>query len=181
MRYKITKALAFFSLFLFCIACQPKKGGEVPKTEPEKEVTPEPTPEPTPPEPEKEAKVIELSEAEFGELILNFAKSPSEWQYKGTLPAVVDFYAPWCGYCRELRPILEVLAKEYKDRVLIYAIDVSEEKAPYLTQTLHIEYIPALYFIPAKGKMPAKYNGGRTIEVLRQEIEKLLKPEDQDE
>lgn len=131
MRYNIiTKALAFFSLFLFCVACQPEKGGDVP--EPEKEVAPEPAPEP-----EKEAKVIELSEAEFGELIFDFKKKRTEWKYKGNTPIVLDFYTTWCGHCTKLRPTLEELAKEYKDRVIIYAIDA--EQSPNLSQAIPIK------------------------------------------
>lgn len=68
-------------------------------------------------------------------------------------PTVVDFYATWCGPCKQLAPILEKLEKKYQGRVTFMRIDVDEE--PDLAQAFQVESIPTLFFITPAGVVDA--------------------------
>ena len=94
-------------------------------------------------------KVIHLTKAEFLSKVFNYEKNPTEWVYKGDKPCIIDFYADWCGPCKRVAPILEELAKEYGDKIIIYKIDVDKENE--LAATFGIQSIPTILFVPVKG------------------------------
>ena len=68
----------------------------------------------------------QLTKQGFSEKIFDF-ENETEWKYKGKLPAIIDFYADWCGPCRSVAPTLEALSEEYKGRIDIYKIDTEKE------------------------------------------------------
>ncbi len=74
----------------------------------------------------------------------------AEWNFKGKLPAVIDFYADWCGPCKMVAPILEELSKEYKGKVDIYKINTEQQQQ--LAGMFGIRSIPSVLFIPADGQ-----------------------------
>ena len=68
-----------------------------------------------------------LDKKAFIEKIFDFEKE-KEWKYRGALPAIVDFYADWCGPCKMVTPILEKLAAEYEGKLHIYKVDTDKEQ-----------------------------------------------------
>lgn len=94
-------------------------------------------------------KAKEISEKEFTQLVSEFRTGINNWRFKGTKPAVVDFYATWCGPCRKVSPIIDELAKEYKDKVDFYKVNV--DNAQELSKALGISSIPMILFVPVKG------------------------------
>jgi thioredoxin len=73
-----------------------------------------------------------------------------EWNYQGDKPAIIDFYADWCGPCKMVAPIIEELSEEYEGLVDIYKIDTEAEQE--LAAVFGIRSIPSILFIPVDGQ-----------------------------
>lgn len=93
--------------------------------------------------------VEHLTKESFLEKIFNFEKH-QEWNYQGSRPAIIDFYADWCGPCKMVAPIMEELSTEYNDLVDIYKIDTDKEQE--LAAAFGIRSIPSVLFIPMDDK-----------------------------
>ena len=125
----------------------------------------------------QESNVIHITKAEFIEKVYDYtANDKAEWQYKGDKPAIIDFYADWCGPCRKLSPILEEVATEFKKDIYIYKVNTDKE--PEIAKAFGIRALPTLLFIPLEGE-PEGNEGFLTKEQLYEAIYKvLLKEED---
>ncbi len=98
------------------------------------------------PKEKKAAKPVELTKATFLEKVFDYESNPEVWSYKGDKPAIVDFYADWCGPCRIVSPVLKDLAVEYGDEIYIYKINIDKEKE--LAGVFGARSIPMFLFIP---------------------------------
>lgn len=116
---------------------------------------------------------IHLTSQEFKDKVFDYSTN-KDWDYKGELPAIIDFYADWCGPCKMVAPILEDLAKEYDGKLLIYKVNTDIEQE--LAYVFNIQSIPTLLFIDANGK-PMMQPGALPKHVFKKVIEeKLLIP-----
>ena len=86
-------------------------------------------------------------------------------------PMVVDFFATWCGPCKELEPVLKELEMKYKDKVIFQRIDVDQR--PELAQEFNIQAIPMLMFITPKGEYQTII-GYQDAPVIEAKIAELL-------
>lgn len=118
-----------------------------------------------------ESPVKHLNKAEFVQKVYNYEKNPDKWVYEGDKPAIVDFYATWCGPCKVVAPILEELANEYAGKIVIYKIDTDKERE--LSAAFGIQSIPTLLFIPMKGD-PQVAQGALPKESLKRAIDEFL-------
>lgn len=114
--------------------------------------------------------VIVLDAEQFNAKVYDLSKE--DLAYLGDKPAVVDFYATWCGPCQKIGPILEEVAGEYKDRIVIYKIDV--DKAGEVARAFNVSSIPAILYIPADGKEPVMTIGARDKSIFKKEIDTIL-------
>lgn len=101
-------------------------------------------------------KTIHLTKADFLTKVADYQSNPNGWKYLGDKPAIVDFYASWCGPCRSIAPVLEELADEYGDQIYVYKIDTEKEQE--LAAAFGIRTIPTLLFVPMEGN-PTMVNG----------------------
>lgn len=111
------------------------------------------------------APVIDVTDATFEAEVIEASK---------TLPIVVDFWAPWCGPCRTLGPLLERLATEAKGAFRLAKVDIDENQA--IAGALSIQSIP---FVLAfrDGQVASEFVGAQPESVVRQFLERILPDE----
>jgi thioredoxin 1 len=114
--------------------------------------------------------VIHLTDATFKEKVFNYSINKN-WEYEGTMPAIVDFYATWCGPCRMMSPVIEQIAKEYNGKIIVYKVDTDAEQL--LTQSMGIQSLPTLLFVPLNGQ-PQAAMGALPKESLIKAINEVL-------
>lgn len=114
--------------------------------------------------------VQELNAESFSEKV--FDMNSEELVFLGDKPVIVDFTASWCGPCQRIAPILEELAAEYSDKIIIYKVDIDKERG--LAQAFNVSSIPAVLYIPVNGEDPVMTVGARGKERFREEITTLL-------
>lgn len=111
-----------------------------------------------------------LTKETFKEKVFDY-ETDKEWQFKGSLPCIIDFYADWCGPCKMVAPVLEELAKEYEGKINIYKIDTEAEQE--LAAVFGIRSIPSLLFCPLN-EQPQMAQGALPKNTFIQAIDEVL-------
>ncbi len=111
-----------------------------------------------------------LTNDQFKENIFDYTVN-KEWNFEGTKPAVIDFYADWCTPCRMVAPILEELAEEYDGKIDIYKVDTEAERE--LAGIFGIQSIPSILFIPSEGQ-PQMAMGALPKDTFRKAFKEVL-------
>ncbi len=119
-----------------------------------------------------EGGVVRINKDQFKALIMDYEKNPKEWKFEGKLPAVIDFYADWCGPCRLASPALEELAQKYKGKIVVYKVNTDQERE--LSTAFGISGIPAFLWVPQTGKPTMTSGVANGAEATKAMFEKMI-------
>jgi thioredoxin 1 len=90
---------------------------------------------------------------------------------KSSVPVLIDFWAPWCGPCKALGPVIEELAGEYEGKVKV--VKVNTDDCPQLAQEFHISGIPTLLLMK-NGTVAEQLVGNHKKSTLTEMLNKNL-------
>ncbi len=90
---------------------------------------------------------------------------------QSNIPVIVDFWAPWCGPCRKISPILDNLAKKYTGKLLVVKVNVDEDVE--LVNKFEIQSIPTLLFI-TEGKIVHRQEYALSESMLKEAVSQFL-------
>ena len=117
------------------------------------------------------ATIEHLTTATFKQKVFDYSVN-KEWKFAGNKPAIIDFYADWCGPCRMLAPTVAKIAEEYKGKIDVYKVNVDNEQE--LAGAFGISGIPAVLFIPVSDR-PQMSTGLISEEAFNKAIKDVLK------
>ena len=120
-----------------------------------------------------EGAIKHIDAAYLRKFIWDYKEEPTKFVFKGSRPAIVDFYADWCGPCRRLGPKLEAVAKKYAGKIDVYKINVDKE--PELANIFGVQSIPMCLFIPVKGT-PVQTLGDLAPDQIEESISQIYTP-----
>ena len=104
---------------------------------------------------------IHVSDNEFQEKVLD-----------SSTPVIVDFWAPWCGPCRMVAPVLDELAKEYNEKVIIAKVNTDEN--PQWAMRYGVQGIPTMLFV-RNGEIVDRIVGAHPKPSIQQRLDNMLK------
>ena len=114
---------------------------------------------------------IHLTNEQFIARVGDYKSNPGHFEFLGDKPALIDFYAEWCGPCKMLAPVLEEVSDEYAGKIDVYKVNVDAEEE--LAMLFGIRSIPTLIFIEKDGTMH-RSQGAMGKPQLKEAIEKIL-------
>ncbi|MCB8965101.1 MAG: thiol reductase thioredoxin [Bacteroidales bacterium] len=118
------------------------------------------------------AEAMSITREQFLTKIMDYTKGAENMKYLGDKPAIVDFWATWCGPCRIASPILDELAKEYAGKIYVYKVDTQKEQQ--IAGEIGIQSIPTFLFFPMDGKPFVTQGIARTPEETKKMFKDII-------
>lgn len=116
-------------------------------------------------------KAKNLTKSEFVKRISDIENNQNGWNFLGERPAIIDFFATWCGPCKMLAPVLDEIAAEYEGRIDVYKVNVEDEEE--LAALFGVRSVPSILFIPMSGK-PQMAQGALPKKTLNEAVNNIL-------
>ena len=113
-----------------------------------------------------QGEVIVLNKADFLSKVYNYEKNQTQWVYEGNKPAIIDFYADWCGPCKMMGPVVEEIAEEHSD---VKVVKINVDNAEDIAIKYQIMSIPTLVVV--KGGQEVNRSIGL---ISKEKIEELI-------
>ena len=121
---------------------------------------------------ENKMTVTELTQEDFVKKVYDFETNPNAWKFEGDKPAVIDFYATWCGPCKMMneRVFTQKVVGDYFKK---HFIPLKVDKEADLASVFGIRSIPSLLFVPMK-KEPSMVQGAMQKNELKKLVDDIL-------
>ena len=127
---------------------------------------------------ENKMKTIELTKADFLKKIVDYEKNPEEWIYLGDKPAIIDFYASWCGPCKHMADNIFPLPKVgeyYNTYFLNLQLDAEKsEDGKMVAKSFGVSAYPTFLFVNGDGELVYRFLGGKSEDMFIKEGEKAV-------
>lgn len=94
-----------------------------------------------------------------------------EWEFRGPRPALVNFYADWCGPCKVFAPVLERISQELEGKIDVFKVNI--DQAPEIPELFGVKGVPTTLFIAGPTE-PAVVSGSMNADELRHTIRELM-------
>ena len=119
-----------------------------------------------------EGQVVKLTAESFQKLVWDYKKNPQEWVFLGDQTVIIDFYADWCGPCKQMAPAVYEAGETFKDFLTIEKLNIDIDIE--ITEKYKVRAVPTLIILDKNGKEVARKIGAMPKYKLYEWIESTV-------
>ena len=126
---------------------------------------------------ENKMTVTELTQEDFVKKVYDFETNPNAWKFEGDKPAVIDFYATWCGPCKMMNERVftqKVVGDYFKKNFIPLKVDMEKGEGIALRKKFDVNAFPTMFILDAEGNIVGKLQGARDTDIFLKELKEIL-------